>query len=108
MLAYEAVNTDILALLHAGPFETPMWSGFLERLRERTHADRSLLILCPEATGTAEACLFSAGTTLQPEAQQHYRALGSGSSPIPYRRLRYNRTYSAAEFVLPGSKLHEI
>lgn len=89
-------DNDLLALLHEGMFEQPLWHTFLERLRLRTGAASAGMIFRPvDDEGVIE--FYADERTAEPP----HRFFGEGyaANPRPYRQMRENRVYTPAELV---------
>jgi len=86
-----ATDEGLLQSLHEGMFETPLWHGFLNRLRSRTGARYASLIL--RLVDRDTAVQIYAG----PPPPEDIRALfveGGLRDPLPYRTMRPDRVYA--------------
>ncbi len=93
----------LLAALHEGMFEQPLWNGFLEKLRARTGAIYVTLIFRTIDEDTVIE--LYAGVT--PPA--HFRTLfleKYARDPLAYRHMREGRVYSLEELIDPNDPVH--
>jgi DNA-binding CsgD family transcriptional regulator len=87
-------DTDLLASLYEGMFETPLWHGFLERLRVRTGASGTALIFRPVDEDAAVE-LFAG---LRPPADiQRIFFENRAVYPLSNRPMREGRVYALNE-----------
>ena len=78
-------ETDLLTAVHDGPFEQPLWSTFLDRLRARVRADHAGLALHPTGDPGGLIALHS-GTQ-------------AADGAFSTRELRGGRVYAFAELL---------
>ena len=91
-------ETDLLTACYDGPFEQPLWSAFLDRLRMRVRATYAGLIFRPPDQPSGLVELYSGRSA--PEAlKQVYRSNAFGGDPLPYFDLRPGRVYDFAELI---------
>lgn len=98
---------DILTSLHAGPLETPLWNGFLTRLRPRIGADFCGFFFRQGDAHITDSTEISVGPAGQEDLLPAYKAGFHACDPIPYDTLRAGRVYALAEFIVPGDPRHE-
>jgi DNA-binding CsgD family transcriptional regulator len=89
-------DADLLALLYEGMFETPLWHGFLERLRLRTDALSTTLTFRP-VDEEAPVELY-AGERTPPHIRQLFLEKYV-RDPLPYRQMREGRVYALDELI---------
>ncbi len=87
---------DILTTLHAGVFEQPPWTTFLQRLRQLTGADYVSLIF-RQSDPRLQARIMSVGRAGRFDPQQLEELMIRAKRP--YRRLLPNRPYALSEIV---------
>jgi len=88
---------DLLAAVFEGPFQLPLWSSFLDRLRGRVRASyASIIFRPPDRPPNSPVEIFS-GTQSPPELQRLYRDEIYKLDPIPYFQLREGRVYALHE-----------
>jgi DNA-binding CsgD family transcriptional regulator len=93
----------VLATLHAGVFEHPPWSTFLDRLREITGADYVSLIFRQADTRLPEKIMSSGRAgKFEPE---YLEALMTRAK-LPYGKLAANRPYALPEIVDSRNSSH--
>lgn len=98
----QSVESGLVAALHEGMYEQPLWQGFLERLRTRTRALYTSLAFRPiEEEGIVE--LFS-GPTAPPQLGRLFQEKFV-HDPLPYRRMREGRIYTLEELLESGSEV---
>lgn len=86
-------ESDLLAALHGGAFDQPLWSRFLAMLRDDTGAACALLYLRPAEGPLVQ---LAAGPDLPPAFHQALvAALDDGAGPR--RRMREGRVYARDE-----------
>lgn len=94
----------LLESLHAGIFEQPLWSTFLDRLRARAGARYVTLIFRPlDGSGLIE---LASGDPLSPDLRN---LLGArfAHDLSPYRTMREGRIYSLEELLDMGDPVPE-
>nr|WP_025161193.1 hypothetical protein [Sphingobium sp. HDIP04] len=88
----------LLAALHEGMFEQPLWHGFLEKLRARTGAAYAGLAFRPiDEERIVELHAGPAGP-LHPDRLFNDK---QAHDPLPYRRMREARVYTLDELIEP-------
>lgn len=100
-------QSGLLALLHAGLLEDPLWHSFLESLRERTKADHCGIYFRRGDVPATQSTSVSAGVSRSAQIRELYDKIFHLLDPVPYDRLRPGRVYSLAEFMLPDDEGHE-
>ncbi|GAB3113200.1 helix-turn-helix transcriptional regulator [Aestuariicella hydrocarbonica] len=98
---------DLLLALLNGPFESPLWSTFLDGLRQRTRADYSSLVFRPP--GLPENTVFHlfSGNLCPPVIQQLYRDSFYKQDPTPYHDMQEGRVYTLKELLQNDNPAHE-
>ena len=91
-------ETDLLTAVYDGPFEQPLWSTFLDRLRARVRANYAGLIFRPPDQ-PRELIVFHSGKRSPPELRDLYRQRYSEHEPLPYFQLREGRVYALSELL---------
>lgn len=99
-------ETELLTALHAGALEQPLWSTFLERLRQRTNATRVSLVFRGSDAPVPELTELSAGAPAPPALHNRYLTELYRSDALSYLRLRPGRVYALSEFLEPDSPPH--
>lgn len=100
-------ETELLTVLHEGPFEQPMWNSFLSRLRKRIGADYcGLFFRRGDAHITDSTELFVGLKGSAPLEHLYLQSLYH-SDPIPYDSLRPGRVYALTEFYNPDNAAHQ-
>jgi DNA-binding CsgD family transcriptional regulator len=100
---------DLLALLPAlfeGAYETPMWSGFLDRLRAAVGADYASLIFRPPAPSRPTLVHLYAGQASPDVLGQLYRDHLHERDPLPYHELEEGRLYRIDELLRDDDPVH--
>lgn len=64
---------DLVTALLDGPFETPLWKTFLDRIRLATNADVAVLIFQPPGMPPDEAYQLTSGPVTLTESNEMYR-----------------------------------
>ena len=93
-------DDDLLQALHQGMFETPLWQGFLDRLRARAGARFVSLVFRP--AGQDAVVDLHAGPTI-PADVRSLIAANPRRDPLPYATMREGRVYSLEELLDPGN-----
>jgi DNA-binding CsgD family transcriptional regulator len=91
-------DDGLLQALHEGMFETPLWSGFLNRLLAKTGARFTTLIFRPVDEETVVE--LYAGQPPSAEVRNLF-VDGDMRDPFPYRTMRPGRAYSLDELIDP-------
>ena len=100
-------ETDLLPAVYDGPFEQPMWSTFLDRLRQRTRADYAgIFFRRPDRPLTQTVELYSGQGTM-PGLRQVFGDADYLADPLPDFELREERVYALHELVDPARKAHQ-
>jgi DNA-binding CsgD family transcriptional regulator len=92
-------DDGLLQALHEGMFETPLWSGFLNRLLAKTGARFTNLIFRPVDEETVVE--LYAGQPPSAEVRNLF-VDGDMRDPFPYRTMRPGRAYSLDELIDPN------
>ena len=94
----------LLAALHEGMFEQPLWNGFLDRLRARSGAAYASLAFRPVDEERIVELYAGPPTPLHLDRlfNQKY-----GRDPLPYRRMREARVYTLDELLDPGDAVQQ-
>ncbi|MDI1294755.1 MAG: helix-turn-helix transcriptional regulator [bacterium] len=93
----------LLAALHEGMFQQPLWHDFLERLRVRTGAVYSTLIFRP----IDEDAIVELYAGPRPSADmQRLFVEKYVRDPLPYRDMREGRVYTLAELLDRANPVH--
>ncbi|MFA7439603.1 MAG: helix-turn-helix transcriptional regulator [Sphingomonadaceae bacterium] len=91
-------ESDLLAALHEGMFDQPLWHGFLERLRTRTRARYASLVFVPiDGDGLVE---LTAGPPPEPGSLLREKF---GCHPPAYLQMREGRVYALEELPESGN-----
>lgn len=99
-------ETDLLPAVYDGPFEQPMWSTLLDRLRQRTRADYAgIYFRRPHHLLTQTVELYS-GKNAMPDLRQLAGDAEYRVDPIPDFQLREERVYALNELVDPVKSAH--
>lgn len=100
-------TTDLLVALMDGVFETPLWSTFLDQLRERTRADYASLVFRPPGMPSYTVFHLFSGERSPPVIQQLYRQSFYQRDPTPYHDMLEGRVYSLHELLPEGEPSHD-
>ena len=101
-----AQGPDLLLALLNGEFETPLWSTFLEELRQRTRADYASLVFRPPGLALNTVFHLFAGTRCPPVIQQLYRNSFYKRDPTPYHEMTEGRVYALGELLRSDNPAH--
>jgi DNA-binding NarL/FixJ family response regulator len=101
-------TTDLLLRLMNGGFETPLWSTFLEKLRQRTRADYASLVFRPPGLPSNTVFHLFTGNRCPPVIQQLYRDSFYKRDPTPYHEMREGRVYALGELLRSDNPAHAI
>jgi DNA-binding NarL/FixJ family response regulator len=93
---------DLLLALINGVFETPLWSTFLDQLRQRTEADYSSLVFRPPGLALNTVFHLFSGNRCPPVIQQLYRK----QDPTPYHEMVEGRVYALDELLSSDNPAH--
>ncbi len=97
---------DLLTAVYDGPFDQPLWSTFLDRLRARTRATYAGIIFRPPGWPSNTPLELFSGERFTPELQRLYEQELYKNDPIPLLTLRENRVYSVSEMLDQGDPQH--
>lgn len=101
-------ETDLLPAIYDGPFEQPMWSTFLDRLRQRTRADfAGIYFRRPDRPLNQTVELYS-GKGSMPGLRQILGDTEYLADPLPDFQLREERVYALHELVDPERIAHRV
>ncbi|WP_340318369.1 helix-turn-helix transcriptional regulator [Rhizorhabdus argentea] len=92
-------ENDLLTALYDGPFEQPLWTTFLDRLRMRVRANYTSLIFRPPHLPRSSPIELFSGESSLPELRQLYRQEIYKRDPLPYLALREGRVYALSELL---------
>src|SRR5260370_9812861 len=106
IVAKSGKTTDLLLLLMNGAFETPLWSSFLEKLRQHTQADYASLIFRPPGLPLNTVFHLFAGNRCPPVIQQLYRDSFYKRDPTPYHEMSEGRVYALGELLRSDNPAH--
>jgi DNA-binding CsgD family transcriptional regulator len=104
--AKSAQTTDLLLPLMNGAFETPLWSTFLEKLRQHTQADYASLIFRPPGLPSNTVFHLFTGDRSPPVIQQLYRDSFYKQDPTPYHEMSEGRVYALGELLRSDDPAH--
>ena len=97
---------DLLLALLNGAFETPLWSTFLETLRQHTRADYASLVFRPPGLPLNTVFHLFAGARCPPVIQQLYRDSFYQRDPTPYHEMNEGRVYALGELLQSDNPAH--
>lgn len=100
------LGDDLLLALLDGAFETPLWSGFLDRLRQRTRADYSSLVFRPPGLPANTVFHLFSGNRCPPVIQQLYRDSFYREDPTPYHTMDEGRVYALDDLLQRDNPAH--
>jgi DNA-binding CsgD family transcriptional regulator len=93
----------LLAALHEGMFQQPLWHDFLEKLRLRTGAVYTTLVFRP----VDEDAIVELHAGPPPPTDLHNLFVEKyGRDPFPYRHMREGRVYALAELLEQNDPVH--
>ena len=98
-------ETDLLTALHEGVLESPLWSTFLNRLRNRTQSDYAAIIY-RSGDGPPEVAEFDQKPGLG-DLKQRYREEFHRLDPLTHHPMRLNRVYALDELRDANSTNHQ-
>lgn len=104
MRTLPATEGDLIAALHEGVFEQPLWHSFLELLRIHAKASCSCLIFRPSERD-AMVLLF-AGTEPPEHFQRIFRERYE-AAPLPHQTMREGRIYDLDQLIDPGDPFRQ-
>jgi len=100
-------QNDLLTALYDGPFDQPLWSTFLERLRARLNATYAGIVFRPPDRPEGSRIIeLSAGERPSPEFSARYRERLYKADPFPTLPMRDGRVYSLPELLSPDNPEH--
>jgi DNA-binding CsgD family transcriptional regulator len=91
------ILTTLTTALLDGPFETPMWSSFLEGLRLAVGADYATLICQAPSGNLNDALYLLAGNATADDAIANFRRFGYPDNPIRRNLAEEGRLYTLAD-----------
>ncbi|WP_327753919.1 helix-turn-helix transcriptional regulator (plasmid) [Sphingobium sp. SJ10-10] len=94
----------LLAALHEGMFEQPLWHGFLEKLRARSGAAYVSLAFRPVDEERIVELYAGPPTPLHLDRLFNEKYV---RDPLPYRRMREARVYTLDELLDPGDAVQQ-
>jgi len=100
-------TNDLLLALLDGAFETPLWSTFLEKLRQSTGADYASLIFRPPGLPTNTVFHLFSGERSPPVIQELYRQSFYQRDPTPYHDMVEGHVYQLHELLRADDPTHE-
>lgn len=99
-------DAELIGPLLDGPFEDPLWSTFLDRLRQTTGADYASLIFRPPAPMRPSLVHLFAGEQWPPVMAQLYRDSLHERDPVRYHELAEARVYALDHLLDPDDPQH--
>jgi DNA-binding CsgD family transcriptional regulator len=105
MLSFQEQG-DLVGAVYDGIFEQPLWSSFLERLRQRTRSSYASVIFRPPGRLENSVIELFAGRRAPPELQHLYRQEIYKRNPMPYLSLREGRVYAMSELLDLNNPAH--
>jgi DNA-binding CsgD family transcriptional regulator len=108
MLAPEDAE-ELLQPLIEGMVEDPLWSTFVDRLRNRMTADYASITFRPFPLGTPQTRVIhlASGAQSPPIIAQLYRDSLYQSDPLPYFAMEEGRVYALPELLRDDDPRHE-
>lgn len=100
-------ETDLLPAIYDGPFEQPMWSTFLDRLRQRAKADYAGIFFRRPDQLLAQTVELYSGTGSMPRLSQLLDLPEYVADPLPDFQLREERVYALSELVDANNRAHQ-
>jgi len=97
---------DLVGALYDGIFEQPLWSSFLERLRQQVKASYAGIIFRPPSAPANSPTELFTGRRSPPALQRLYRQELYKRDPLSYASLREGRVYDLAELLDLDLPLH--
>ncbi|WCT73609.1 helix-turn-helix transcriptional regulator [Sphingomonas naphthae] len=98
---------DLALALLDGPFEEPLWQGFLDLFRARLGADYASLIFRAQAPLRPSLVHLYSGEPYSPLLERLYRESMHQSDPVDYHRLTADRVYRLGDFINGDDPAHE-
>jgi DNA-binding CsgD family transcriptional regulator len=99
-------ENDLLTALYDGPFEQPLWTTFLDRLRARVRASYAGLIFRPPHQPINRPIEIFSGARSPPELQRLYEKEIYKRDPLPYFSLREGRVYGLSDLLDQNDPMH--
>jgi DNA-binding CsgD family transcriptional regulator len=99
--------TSLLPAIYDGPFERPMWSSFLDRLREQTGADYAGISFRPPGRPLGQPIHLFSGRSASPQQLRLYREEADKRDPVPYFDLEDGRVYALSDLIVPSDPVHQ-
>ena len=99
-------DSDLVPPIYDGPFEMPMWSTFLDRLRQRIAADYAVISFRPPNRPLNSVINLHSGKRLPEGLWRLYVNEAYKRDPIPYFLLREERVYSLSELIAVDNPAH--
>ncbi len=93
------LQADLLTALFEGPYEDPLWSSFLERLRSEAQASYASLIFRPLNRPLNALVELFAGERSPPRLQKLYSEEIHLRDPLPHYALADGRVYPLSELL---------
>jgi len=97
-------NSELVAQLHAGVFELPWWSTFLDQLRARTKARYVGLVF--RMLDHAQQVELSSGEKLPEHLQEIFR-VKLARARLPHHEMREGRVYALEELIDVDNPTHQ-
>jgi DNA-binding CsgD family transcriptional regulator len=94
----------LLAALHEGMYQQPLWTDFLETLRARTGASYATMLF---RSIDDESMIALYGAKPPPPHIQHLLTEGYARSPFAHRLMREGRVYALEELLNPDDPVHQ-
>lgn len=98
---------DLLPSLLDGAFETPPWSGFLDRFRQAMAADYAALTFRPLGKPLNQVVHLYSGAASPPLLSKLYHEQLYELDPLPYYELAEGQAYTLDELLTPGEPSHD-
>jgi len=92
-------DSDIVSAIYDGPFEQPLWSTFLDRLRSALRADYTAIIFRAQDAGTQLPVELVSGKRVAPALRAMWQDELNRSDPRSQALLRDGRVYDLAELL---------
>src|SRR5882724_8422506 len=105
-LPVKSGTTELLLSLLNGAFESPLWSTFLEQLRQHTRADYASLVFRPPGMPSNTVFHLFSGNRCPPVIQQLYRDSFYKRDPTPYHEMSEGRVYALGELLRSDNPAH--
>jgi len=99
-------ENDLLTAIYDGPYEQPLWSTFLERLRRRVRADYAGILFRPSDLDPGTIIELFTGKRFPPEVRKLYQEGAYKRDPLLNFDLRPERVYALSEMLDAQNPLH--